>query len=308
MTNKHAPIYVAGHTGLVGSAIVRVLKAAGFTNLLLRTHKELDLRDAAAVDEFFADHRPAQVYLAAGVAGGIHRNKTYPAQMIYDNLAIQTSVIEAARKHDAAKLLFIGSACAYPKICPQPIAPEAMLTGPVEPTNEPFAVAKIAGIRMCQAYNAQYGTRFICVIPSTIYGPNDHFDANGHVVAALIDRFHQAAAAKLPEVAVWGTGRPRREFMYADDFAAAAMFLMERYDASEIMNVGMGVDTSIADLAAAVAGAVGYRGQITFDTTKPDGMPQRLLDSSRLTALGWQPRVSLADGLARTYAWYLASM
>jgi len=302
---QNARIYVAGHAGLVGSAICRELVRLGYRQILTRTHAELDLTNQFAVEAFFRDNRPEYVFLAAAMAGGIRRNSAFPAEMIFANLAIQTNVIDAARRHGVRKLLFIGSACSYPRECTQPIAPSAMLTGPIEPTNEPFAVAKIAGVRFCQACNRQYGTTFLSVIPATMYGPGDHFDENGHVAAALLARFHAAKRDGIGEVAVWGTGRQRREFMYVDDAAEGLAFLMDRLDDGELVNLGVGADTSIADLAQAIACTVGYEGKIVFDATRPDGMPVRLLDSSQIRKMGWAPRTSLAEGLAKTYEWYL---
>ena len=303
-----AKIYVAGHTGLVGSGLMRALERKGCANLVTRTHAELELTNQAAVEAVFQAERPQYVFLAAAMSGGIHRNATYPAEMIQVNLAIQCNVIDAARQAGVEKLLFIASACSYPRDCKQPIRPEALLTGPVEPTNEPFAVAKIAGIRMCQAYNAQYGTSFISVIPSTIYGPGDHFDENGHVVAALIARFHEAKRSGDEAVDVWGTGEPRREFLYVDDAADGLLFLMDHYNDPTLINLGAGTDIAIADLAALIADTVGFQGKITFDTTRPDGMLKRLLDSTTVRDMGWQPQISLSDGLARTYQWYLKQL
>ena len=304
--DKDARIYIAGHTGLIGSACVRLLAGRGYANLITRTHAELDLTDQQAVEALFRDERPQHVLLAAALAGGIERNRSHPAEMIHVNLAIQTNVIDAARRHGVEGLVFLASGCSYPKHCDQPIRPDALLTGPLEETNEPFAVAKIAGVRMCQAYNAQYGTRFTSVVPATVYGPGDHFDENGHVVAALIARFHEAKAAGKGEVAVWGTGQPRREFLYVDDLAEALGLLMGRDEPECLINVGAGAagELSIADLAGKIARVVGFVGRITFDTTRPDGMPQRLLESSRIRELGWSPATSLDDGLAQTYAWY----
>ena len=310
-------IYVAGHTGLLGSALCRVLSRAGYGNLITRTHGELDLADPAAVEAMFRDERPEYVFLAAGLAGGIHRNRTQPAELIHANLAIQTNVIHQAWSHrdgaarpdgtrpDGTRLLFVGSGCAYPKHCDQPIAPEALLAGPIEPTSAPFAVSKIAGLYMVRAYNEQYGTDFLSVIPATMYGPNDHFDENGHVAAALVARFHRARLAGAEKVEVWGTGTPRRELLFADDAAEAMVLLMNRYRGSEIVNVGSGSDVSIAELAETVARVVGFEGKIEFDSSKPDGMARRLLDSSRINDLGWRPRTPLPDGLERTYAWYV---
>ena len=302
---REARIYVAGHTGLIGSAVVRRLTAAGYHNLLLRTHAELELTDPAAVEAFFSEHRPEYVFLLAALAGGIEANRTRPGEFIYTNLAIQINVMHAAMRFGVRKLLFPSSGCAYPKRAEDPIRPEALLTGPLEPTNEPFAVAKIAGVKLAQAYNAQYGTNFITVVPATAYGPNDHFDSGGHVIAALLARFHAAKASGAEAVTVWGTGRPRREFLYADDLADAMILLMNDYDGSELVNIGPGEDIAIAELAERIARAVGYAGRIEFDTSRPDGMPFRRLDSSRIHAMGWRPRVSLDEGLARTYRWYL---
>jgi GDP-L-fucose synthase len=302
---KNSRIYVAGHTGLVGSGLCRVLAAQGFSHVITRTHRELELTDRVAVKRFFDQAKPEYVFLAAGLAGGIARNRAHGAELIYANLAIQNNVIDLAHRSGVAKLLFLGSACAYPRECPQPIAPSAMLTGPLEPTNEPFALAKLAGIGLCRAYNRQYGTHFLTVIPATVYGPNDHFDENGHVVASLIARFHAAKTDGLGEVVVWGTGRPRREFMYVDDLAEGLVFLMQKYDQNELINLGVGQDVSIADLAAQIARTVGFGGKIIFDTAKPDGMPARLLDSRPVEQLGWRSHTTLAEGLARTYEWFL---
>jgi len=303
-----AKIYIAGHTGLVGSGLMRALERKGCANLVTRTHAELELTSQSTVEAFFQAERPRYVFLAAAMAGGIHRNATYPTEMIQVNLAIQCNVIDAARRTGVEKLLFIASACSYPRDCEQPIRPEALLTGPVEPTNEPFAIAKIAGIRMCQAAGAQYGSNFISVIPSTIYGPGDHFDENGHVVAALIARFHEAKRSGDEAVDVWGTGEPRREFLYVDAAADGLLFLMDHYDDPALINLGAGTDIAIADLARLIADTVGFQGKITFDTTRPDGMPQRLLDSAIVRDMGWQPRTSLSDGLASTYQWYLKQL
>ncbi len=302
---KDSRIYIAGHSGLVGSGLCRALCGQGYTNVITRSHAELDLTDLAATEAFFRVEKPQYVFLAAALAGGIHRNQSQPAEMLRVNLAIQNSVIHAAWRCGVEKLLFIGSACAYPRDCPQPIGPELLLTGPLEPTNEPFALAKIAGIRMCRAYNRQYGTRFICAISATVYGPGDHFDDNGHVAAALMGRFHAARQEGRAEVAVWGTGKPRRELLFVDDLAEALIFLMDRYEENELINVGSGQDVSIAELAELIRQVVGFEGGIVFDTDRPDGMPRRLLDSSRIGEMGFRPRTSLADGLRETYAWYI---
>ncbi len=303
--NKDDHIYVAGHTGLLGGGLVRVLRDQGYANLITRTHDDLELTDRRAVDAFFQAERPKYVFLAAARVGGIYRNRTYPAEMIHVNLAIQDNVIDAAYQADVKGFLFVGSACAYPRECEMPIRPESLLAGPPEATNAPFALAKIAGISMCRAYNAQYGMRFLSVIPATLYGPGDHFDANGHVVAALMARFHQAKISGSDSVAVWGTGTPRREFLYVDDAAEAMIFLMNGDGKDDLINIGGGEDMSIAKLATAVAGVVGYEGTITFDTSKPDGMLRRLLDSAQIRQLGWRPRTPLIDGLRRTYTWYV---
>jgi GDP-L-fucose synthase len=300
------PVFVAGHRGLVGGAIVRRLQADGVTNLALRTSAELDLRDARAVDAFFAEVRPSQVYLAAARVGGIHANDTYPADFIRDNLQIQTAVIDAAWRHGARKLLFLGSSCIYPRLAPQPMPESCLLTGPLESTNEWYAIAKIAGLKMCQAYRKQYGFDAIAVMPTNLYGPGDNFHPqNSHVLPALIRRFHEAKESGAERVVVWGTGTPRREFLYVDDLADACVWLMKNHSSSDLVNVGWGLDVSIRELAERVASVVGYQGGIEFDTTKPDGTPRKLLDVSRLRALGWQPQVDLDAGLRRTYDWFL---
>ncbi len=305
---KQAKIYIAGHQGLVGSAIVRCLAAAGFANLVLRTHDELDLRQQAAVADFFAAEKPDYVFLAAAKVGGILANSSYPAQFIYDNLMIAANVIHHSYIHGAKKLLFLGSSCIYPKFCPQPMKEEYLLDGKLEPTNEPYAVAKIAGIKMCQAYNRQHGTRFIATMPTNLYGPGDNFHPqDSHVIPALIQRVHEAKMAGAKEVAVWGTGNPRREFLYVDDLADACLCLMQNYEEEEIINVGTGQDLTIADLAHKVAKIVGYNGSLVFDSRFPDGTPRKLLEISRITKMGWQPRTSLEQGLAKTYEWFLGS-
>lgn len=298
-------VFVAGHRGLVGSALERVLSEQPHVAVITRERSELDLRDPEAVGRFFADARPQQVYLAAGRVGGIHANSHYPANFIRDNLQIQTNVIDAAWRHGVEKLCFLGSSCIYPRLAPQPIPETALLTGALEPTNEWYAIAKIAGIRMCQAYRRQYGFKSITLMPTNLYGPNDNFSVdNAHVLPALIRRFDEAVARRDPRVVVWGTGTPRREFLYADDLASAAVHLMATYDDDEPINVGTGVDLTIAELAAAVAEVVGYSGRIEFDASRPDGTPRKLLDVSRLHAAGWQHRTGLRDGLQTTYAWY----
>jgi GDP-L-fucose synthase len=289
---------------MVGSAIVRALIAGGYGNLLLRTSKELDLRDGGRVAAFFAETKPDYVFLAAAKVGGILANSSFPAEFIYDNLAIQTNVIHQAHVHGVKKLLLLGSSCIYPRDSPQPMKEEYLLTGPLEPTNEWYAVAKIAGIKMCQAYRRQYGCDFIAAMPTNLYGPNDNFDLQtSHVLAALIRRFHEAREQGTPPT-LWGTGTPRREFLHVDDCAGGAVFLMQTYSDSSIVNVGTGTDLSIAELAAMVAKVVGYSGEIRWDCTKPDGTPRKLLDCGRMQALGWNPSISLRDGLVDTYEWY----
>ena len=300
-------IYVAGHRGLVGSALVRRLQQAGYSQLLVRTHAELDLTDPAAVDAFFATECPDYVFLAAAKVGGIHANASYPAEFIRDNLAIQSSVIHAAWRHEVKKLLFLGSSCIYPKLAPQPIREDSLLTGPLEPTNEWYAIAKIAGIKTCQAYRRQYGFNAISLMPTNLYGPGDNFDlANSHVLPALIRKFHEARIADAPSVTVWGSGTPRREFLHVEDLADAALFLMRGYDGEAIVNVGVGEDVTIHELAQLIGEAVGYRGSIVFDPSKPDGTPRKLLNVGRLNGLGWRARIPLSEGITQTYAWFLA--
>jgi len=303
---KNSRIFVAGHRGLVGSAICRRLRQEGFDNPLLRTRQELDLRDQAATRRFFADQRPEYVFMAAAKVGGILANTTYPADFIHDNLAVETGVIEAAARSGVRKLLFLGSSCIYPKLAPQPIREESLLTGPLEPTNQWYAIAKIAGIKLAQAYRAQYGLNAISLMPTNLYGPGDNFDLeSSHVLPALIRKTHEALRAGAPEIIVWGSGTPRREFLHVDDLADAAVFLMLAYDTAEIINVGTGTDVTIRELAEMIRRAAGYTGKIVFDSSKLDGTPRKLLDVSRLTALGWKPRVALADGIAETWRWYV---
>jgi len=299
-------IYVAGHRGLVGSAIVRALIAQGFTNLITRTSKELDLTNQVAVSEFFAAEKPEYVFLAAAKVGGIMANKNYPAEFIYQNLQIQNNVIENAHKNDVKKLLFLGSSCIYPKMAPQPIKEEYLLSGPLEPSNDAYAIAKIAGIKMCQSYNTQYGTNYISVMPTNLYGENDNFDLEtSHVLPALIRRFDEAKTNNLPSVTIWGSGTPMREFLYVDDLADACVHLMLTYDHSnEIVNIGTGEDVTIKELAETIAATVGYTGTLEWDTTKPDGTPRKLLDVSKLHSLGFKHQVSLEDGIRKTYEWY----
>jgi GDP-L-fucose synthase len=299
-------IFVAGHRGLVGSAIVRRLQQLGYTNLLLRTRTETDLTSAAAVNALFEEQRPEYIFLAAAKVGGILANSTYPADFLRDNLVIQLNVIEAASRYGAAKLEFLGSSCIYPKYAPQPMKEECLLTGALEPTNEWYAIAKIAGIKLCQAYRRQYGFNAISLMPTNLYGPGDNFDLNhSHVLPALIRKFHEAKTEDRPEVVVWGTGQPRREFLHVDDLASAAVFLMENYNEPEIINVGSGDDTTIADLAALMQRIVGFTGSLVFDSSKPDGTPRKLLDISRLNTLGWRPAIDLESGVASTYKWFL---
>jgi GDP-L-fucose synthase len=305
--NPDNRIYVAGHGGLVGSALLRALRRRGYTNFVYRTHAEMDLEDQRAVHEFFERERPDRVFLAAAKVGGIGANQSYPADFIRSNLVIQMNVVEAAYRAGVKKLMFLGSSCIYPKLAPQPIKEEYLLSGHLEPTNEPYAVAKIAGIKLCQAYNRQYGTNFVSVMPTNLYGPGDNFDLEtSHVLPALIRKFHDAKVAKAPSVTVWGSGRALREFLHVDDMADACVFLMESYDSSDIVNIGCGEDVTIAQLAALIRDVVGYQGDIVYDRSKPDGTPRKLLDVSRLRGLGWEPRVSLARGLAETYDWYLS--
>lgn len=306
--DNSARIFVAGHRGLVGSALTRALRAQGCSNLILRSRSELDLTSAAETRAFFETERPEYVFLAAAKVGGILANSSFPADFIRDNLAIQLNVVESARLCGVKKLLFLGSSCIYPKFAPQPIPESALLTGPLEPTNEWYAVAKIAGIKLVQALRLQYNFNGICLMPTNLYGPGDNFDlASSHVLPALIRKFHEARLARAPEVSVWGTGAPRREFLHVDDLASAALHLMRVYDSGEIINVGTGEDISIAELARLVASIVGYEGQIVFDATKPDGTPRKLLDVSRLHSTGWRHTIPLADGIASTYRWYLES-
>ncbi|WP_346014674.1 GDP-L-fucose synthase [Thiocystis violacea] len=318
MSSHHSNplIYVAGHRGMVGSAIVRALEAAGHANLLTRTHAELDLTDQLAVDAFFAEQRPTQVYLAAAKVGGIHANDTYPAEFLYQNLLIEANIIHGAWRHGVERLLFLGSSCIYPRLASQPMAEDALLTGLLEPTNEPYAIAKIAGIKLCESYNRQYGADFRSVMPTNLYGPGDNFDlANSHVLPALIRKFHQAKLEGTPTVTVWGSGTPRREFLHVDDMASACVHVMNldaetwraRVDPRcSHLNVGTGVDVTIAELARLVAELVGFDGEIVFDPSKPDGTPRKLLDVARLRELGWAARIDLADGVRQAYQWFLA--
>jgi GDP-L-fucose synthase len=301
---KNALIYVAGHSGLIGSAIVRQLKKNGYKNILTATHKELDLINVQKTQVFFKKNKIEYVFLCAGKVGGIYANYTYPADFIYQNLTIQTNIIELSYKYNVKKLLFLGCTCIYPKICPQPMKEKYLLSGYIEPTNEPYAVAKIAGIKMCQSYNRQHRTNFICCIGANIYGIGDKFTEEGHVVASLIKKFHIAKKAGKSKVVIWGTGKPRREFLYSDDFANACIFLMKKYKSNEIINVGVGYDTSIKEIAKIIKETVGFKGKIVYDKSKPDGIPKRLLDISKISAMGWKHKVELKDGIKMTYNWY----
>ena len=303
--NKENRIYVAGHSGMVGSAITRKLKAESHTHLILKELDELDLLNQKATLDFFEKEKPAYVFLAAAKVGGILANNTYRAQFIYENIQIQNNVIHSAYLTGVKKLLFLGSSCIYPKLAPQPIKEEYLLTGLLESTNEPYAIAKIAGIKMCQAYNDQYGTNFISVMPTNLYGPNDNFDLKtSHVLPALIRKFHEAKIENKPAVEIWGSGSPLREFLHVDDLADACYFLMQTYSGNDFLNIGTGKDIPIKDLALLIKDIVGYKGELTFDASKPDGTPRKLLDVSRLHATGWKEKYSLEEGLRMTYKWY----
>ena len=324
--NKNSKIYIAGHRGLVGSALMRNLKSAGYTNLILRTHAELDLTDQAATEAFFAQEKPDYVFLAAAKVGGILANNSYPAEFIRDNLAIQTNIIHAAYKNSVTRLMFLGSSCIYPKLAPQPMKEEYLLTGPLEPTNRPYALAKIAGIEMCWSYNRQYGTKYLAVMPTNLYGPGDNYHLeNSHVIPALIRKFHEAMRANAKEVVVWGTGTPKREFLYSEDMSDACIYLMNLPDGSfdillgsdetmsgkfepPLVNIGVGNDVSIGDLAILIKQVVGYTGEIIFDTSKPDGTPRKLMDVSRLNELGWSAPTSLQAGLAKAYTDFINNL
>ena len=300
-------IYVAGHRGLVGSAIIRSLKQKGFENLITRTHSELELMDSAAVRKFFEETKPEYVFMAAAKVGGIHANSTYPAEFIRENLLVQTNVIHEAWRHGVEKLMFLGSSCIYPKLCPQPIKEEYLLTGELEATNDAYALAKIAGIKTCQSYNKQYGTRFFSVMPTNLYGINDNFHPeNSHVLPALIRKFHEAKLSNAESVNIWGNGTARREFLHTDDLAEALLFLMENYDDSAIVNVGCGEDQTIRELAETIQKVVGFSGRLEFDTSFPNGTPQKILDISKINSLGWKPRIPLKEGLKQVYKWYAA--
>jgi GDP-L-fucose synthase len=315
--NKHAKIFVAGPNGLVGSTIIRRLRAGGYCNLLTPERAQLDLTDQAAVAAFFAHEHPEYVFLAAAKVGGIHANNSYPAEFIHDNLVIQDNVIHQSWRHGVKRLLFLGSSCIYPQLAPQPMREEHLLTGTLEPTNEPYAIAKIAGLKMCEAYNRQYGTRFVAVMPANLYGPGDNFHPeNAHVLPALLRRCHEAQRDGAQEVVVWGTGTPKREFVYVDDMADGCVFVMElnetalaaelcSYPKPNFVNLGSGVDVTIRELAETIKAVVGYQGRLVFDPSKPDGTPRKLLDVSRMTNLGWQPGIGLQEGIERTYGWFV---
>lgn len=305
MFSTTSKIYVAGHRGMVGSALVRRLGTEGYTNLVSRTSKELDLRNQEAVARFFKEEQPEYVFLAAAKVGGIIANNTYKAEFLYDNLMIQNNIIHQSYVNGVKKLLFLGSSCIYPKLAPQPLREDYLLTGPLEPTNEPYAIAKIAGIKMCDAYRDQYGCNFISVMPTNLYGPNDNYDLNNsHVLPALLRKFHQAKTNRESEVTVWGTGTPRREFLHADDLADACLYLMRNYNEPGLVNIGVGEDISIAELAQLVKDIVGFDGDIRYDTSKPDGTPRKLMDVSKLHALGWQASISLKEGIENVYNEY----
>jgi len=304
--NHSEKIYIAGHTGLVGSAILRALQAQGYTKFLLRTIDEMDLTNQSLLEALLQKEKPDYIFLAAAKVGGIHANNTYPADFIYSNLQIQTNMIHTAYLSGVKKLCFLGSSCIYPKFAPQPIREDSLLDGKLEPTNEPYAIAKIAGIKMCQAYNRQYGTNFISVMPTNLYGPRDNFDLkSSHVLPALIRKFIDARKEGAPSVTVWGTGTPKREFLFVDDLADACVFLMNHYDDGEIVNIGVGKDSTILELATIIKEEVAYKGEIVFDTTKPDGTPQKLLDVSKIHGLGWKAKTTLREGIRKTIQWYL---
>jgi GDP-L-fucose synthase len=306
---KSEKIFVAGHRGMVGSALIRAFEAAGFSKLLKRDRSELDLGDSAAVSKFFAKEKPEVVIFAAAKVGGIKANNDQPVEFLLENLRVQNNVIAAAHENGARKLLFLGSSCIYPKLAPQPIPESALLSGPLEPTNEAYAIAKIAGVKLCQAFSREYGANFISAMPTNLYGPNDNFDLEtSHVLAALLRKAHEAKKGGARELVVWGTGTPRREFLHVDDCASACLFLLEKYDSPEIVNVGCGEDISIHELAELICDVVDFDGELSWDKTKPDGTPRKLLDISTLRALGWTPTIKLRDGIAQTYAWFLKNV
>ena len=315
--DKASKIYIAGHTGLVGSAIFRALKKAGYNNLVYRTREEMDLTNQAVVANFFAEEKPEYVFLASGKVGGIFANNTYPAQFIYENIQMESNIIHHSYINGVKKLLFLGSVCIYPKLSPIPVKEEYLLTGPLEPTNQPYAIAKIAGIKMYQSYNRQYGTNFISNMPNNLYGQNDNFDLNSsHVLPAMIRKFHDAKLKNEISITLWGTGTPRREFMHVDDVADACLFMMNNYNPTKeqnekgemFLNIGFGSDVSIKELAETIKTAVGYEGEILWDTSKPDGTPKRLLDSTKINELGWKPKIKLEEGIKMTYEWYISNL
>src|SRR5213082_2292093 len=309
MMDKSEKIFVAGHHGMVGSALVRRLKSEGFSNLRVRDRSKLDLRDDSAVAKFFDEEKPSVVILVAAKVGGIKANNDFPVEFLLENLRIQNNVIQAAYENGARKLLFLGSSCIYPKFAPQPIPETALLSGPLEPTNEAYAIAKIAGVKLCQAFSREYGANFVSAMPTNLYGPNDNFDLEtSHVLAALLRKAYEAKKSSARELVVWGTGTPRREFLHADDCASACLFLLEKYDSPEIVNVGCGEDISIRELAELVCEVVGFDGELSWDKTKPDGTPRKLLDVSKLRGLGWTPTISLRDGIAQAYDWILKNV
>ena len=306
---KSEKIFVAGHRGMVGSALIRTLEAAGFSKLLKRGRSELDLGDSAAVTKFFQNEKPEVVIFAAAKVGGIKANNEQPVEFLLENLRLQNNVIAAAHESGVRKLLFLGSSCIYPKLAPQPIPESALLSGPLEPTNEAYAIAKIAGVKLCQAFSREYGANFISAMPTNLYGPNDNFDLEtSHVLAALLRKAYEAKKSSARELVVWGTGTPRREFLHVDDCASACLFLLEKYDSPEIINVGCGEDISIHELAELICDVVGFDGELSWDKTKPDGTPRKLLDLSKLRGLGWTPTIPLRDGIARTYEWFLKNV
>jgi GDP-L-fucose synthase len=308
MMNKSDKIFVAGHRGMVGSAIVRWLESEGFNNLLTRERSELDLANESSVAKFFAQERPTIVIVAAAKVGGIKANDDFPVEFLLENLQIQNNVVRSAYESGVRKLLFLGSSCIYPKFAPQPIPETALLSGPLEPTNEAYAIAKIAGVRLCQAFSREYGANFISAMPTNVYGPHDNFDLEtSHVLAALLRKAHEAKMRNDQKLVVWGTGKPRREFLHVDDLASACLLLLEKYDSPEIINVGCGEDISIRELAELICDVVGFEGELAWDATKPDGTPRKLLDVTRLCALGWKPAIPLRDGIARTYEWFRAN-
>lgn len=306
---KSSKIYIAGHRGMVGSAIMRRLKSAGYINLITRTREELNLLDQSATYDFLRIEKPDYIFMAAAKVGGIHANNTYRAEFIYENLTVQNNIIHGAFLADVKKLCFLGSSCIYPRDCPQPIREDYLLTGPLEGTNEPYAIAKIAGIKLCESYNRQFGTEFISVMPTNLYGPNDSYDlANSHVLPALIRKVHEAKLRNDPDYVVWGTGAPKREFLYVDDIADACLFLMEKNISEGIYNVGSGEDVTIRKLAEIVMDVIGFKGRITFDSSKPDGTPRKLMDISRMRELGWQAKTPLRDGISKAYADFLSNL